>query len=394
MGEIRTYSGIMFDPLNPDPEKITIQDIAHALSMLCRANGHFKSFYSVGQHCINCLREAAARGYSRKVQLGCLLHDGSEAYLSDITRPVKAALPAYLQIEAPLQNVIWEKWLGSPLTEEEYNEVFSIDDAMLEHEFFALADTKFHETLPKLQSSPVFDFCGFTEVEQEYSALFHASLQDSEAEVTVAQMKQMEKDADAAGLSYTQMMENAGKAASDVLLEVHSLQTAAVFCGTGNNGGDGFVVARHLAEAGKSVHIFLVGGMPKTQDAALNFQKAKALGIPVFSLDALPDEEADWCKKADAVVDGIYGTGFHGHLRPAGIAACSLIHASTGFCLALDLPSGLNADTGLAAHGAVRADLTVAFHRPKPCHRLNTSMCGKTQVVSIGIETMQQRIQN
>ena len=60
MGEIKTYSGIMFDPLNPREELIRIGDIAHALSMLCRANGHFKSFYSVGQHCINCAREAGA----------------------------------------------------------------------------------------------------------------------------------------------------------------------------------------------------------------------------------------------------------------------------------------------------------------------------------------------
>ena len=95
MGCIKTYTGIMIDPLHPDADQIVITDIAHALSMLCRANGHFKSFYSVGQHSINCIQEAKARGYSRKVQLACLLHDASEAYLSDVTRPVKAELPRY-----------------------------------------------------------------------------------------------------------------------------------------------------------------------------------------------------------------------------------------------------------------------------------------------------------
>ena len=70
----------MFDPLHPNTDLIDIEDIAHALSMLCRANGHFKSFYSVGQHCINCAKEAKARGYSSFVQLACLLHDASEAY--------------------------------------------------------------------------------------------------------------------------------------------------------------------------------------------------------------------------------------------------------------------------------------------------------------------------
>ena len=98
MSAIKTYTGIMFDPLEPNAALIRIEDIAHALAMLCRANGHFKSFYSVGQHCINCAEEAAARGYSARVQLGCLLHDGSEAYLSDVTRPVKKALSKYLEI--------------------------------------------------------------------------------------------------------------------------------------------------------------------------------------------------------------------------------------------------------------------------------------------------------
>ena len=119
MSEIMTYTKKMFDPLQPNAELIDIEDIAHALSMLCRANGHFKSFYSVAQHSINCMKEAKARGYSDRIQLACLLHDASEAYLSDVTRPVKAELPRYKEIEAPLQELIWNKWLGEPLTEEE-----------------------------------------------------------------------------------------------------------------------------------------------------------------------------------------------------------------------------------------------------------------------------------
>lgn len=129
MSSIKTYTGVMFDPLNPNLELIDILDIAHALSMLCRANGHFRSFYSVGQHCINCMKEAAARGYSERVQLACLLHDASEAYLSDVTRPVKQELPKYLEIEKPLQDAIWLKYLGNPLSREEYAQVFEIDDA-------------------------------------------------------------------------------------------------------------------------------------------------------------------------------------------------------------------------------------------------------------------------
>ena len=111
MSRIKTYTGIMVDPKNASADEICINDIAHALSMLCRANGHFPHFYSVGQHSINCAKEAEARGYSRRVQLGCLLHDASEAYLSDITRPVKPYLVGYLDIEASLQKVIFDKWI-------------------------------------------------------------------------------------------------------------------------------------------------------------------------------------------------------------------------------------------------------------------------------------------
>lgn len=172
MSCIKTFTGVMFDPLHPDPAKIDIRDIAHALSFLCRANGHFKSFYSVGQHCVNCAREAEARGYSRKVQLACLLHDASEAYLSDVTRPVKQELPQYLQIEMPLQDTIWKKYLGENLTDTEYRQVFDIDDAMLYHEFVALMDTRLTETEPGLKTVPEFAFLGFAETRQAYLQLF------------------------------------------------------------------------------------------------------------------------------------------------------------------------------------------------------------------------------
>lgn len=207
-------------------------------------------------------------------------------------------------------------------------------------------------------------------------------------EVTVTQMKQIEHDADAAGLSYTQMMENAGQAAARVLLEKKDFKTAAVFCGTGNNGGDGFVLARALREDGNQVKLILVGGNPKTPDAILNWEKAQALNIPIKALEDLTKEEKTWILNADTVVDALYGTGFRGELRPAGKAACDLMKQAKSFCLALDLPSGLNADTGLAAEGTVQADLTVTFHASKPCHRLNPEQCGEIEIVSIGVESV------
>lgn len=132
---ILTYTNTLFYPLQPCLEEVKLEDIAHALSMLCRANGHFRRFYSVAQHSLNCAHEAKVRGLSPRVQLAALLHDASEAYLSDITRPVKACLPEYRTIEARLQQVIYEKFHLQGMAEEEQAQVTDIDNALLYYEF-------------------------------------------------------------------------------------------------------------------------------------------------------------------------------------------------------------------------------------------------------------------
>ncbi len=172
MSEILTYTKVMFDPLNPDPDLIDIRDIAHALSLLCRANGHFPSFYSVAQHSIACCREARARNLSPRLQLACLLHDASEAYLSDVTRPVKAAMPMYLEFEEPLQHTVWRKWLIPELTAEEIRTVFEIDDSLLYHEFLTHTGMALQPTAPVIASDPSFAFRPFAEVEAEFLTLF------------------------------------------------------------------------------------------------------------------------------------------------------------------------------------------------------------------------------
>ncbi len=173
MSHITTYTGIRMYPDNPKTSDFCIEDIAHALSLMTRANGHFKTFYSVAQHSIACALEARARGYSERVQLGCLLHDASEAYISDITRPVKKLLPKYLEVESKLQNMIWEKWLGSPLTTEEHRQVFEIDDAMLYFEFMAFTGEQVMEEQPPLVAEISYDFNDFASVEEEYLNLFN-----------------------------------------------------------------------------------------------------------------------------------------------------------------------------------------------------------------------------
>lgn len=160
-------------PDNPHIDEICIEDIAHALSLMTRANGHFCTFYSVAQHCVGCAQEAEARGYSKRVQLGCLLHDGSEAYISDITRPVKENLPTYIDIEKKLQNMIFDKWLVPTLTEEERAKVFEIDDTMLYNEFFHFTGVEVLKPKSKLVSKQNYEFEDFKAVESKYLEIFY-----------------------------------------------------------------------------------------------------------------------------------------------------------------------------------------------------------------------------
>ena len=138
MSYITTYGGIHFDPLAPRPEQILAEDIAHALSLICRGNGHVRRFYSVAQHSLACSYEAEVRGFSARVQLACLLHDAAEAYLSDVTRPMKALMPQLRAAEERLLDVIWRRFLDEAPDESERAVVFEIDDDMLSYEFHVL----------------------------------------------------------------------------------------------------------------------------------------------------------------------------------------------------------------------------------------------------------------
>ena len=172
MSTITTFKRIRMDPADPQRKDIDIEDIAHALSLLCRGGGHLDSFFSVAQHCINCAGEAAIRGYSRTVQLACLLHDASEAYLADITRPVKRLLPEYMAIEEKLQEMIWDIYLGRKLTETENIQIREIDDAQLYYEMLTFMDERISGCAPNLYSVPDFGRKDFSIVEQQFLALF------------------------------------------------------------------------------------------------------------------------------------------------------------------------------------------------------------------------------
>ena len=215
--------------------------------------------------------------------------------------------------------------------------------------------------------------------------------------VSCDRMKELERATDESGLSYYQMMENAGNIAANRINEItmatrqrpHPSErqlTARIYCGKGNNGGDGFVVARLLKQKGWDVSLVLVDGEPQTPDAITNYGLAKELGIPVADLGAKAD-------RPDVVVDAIYGTGFHGRLREKGAAAAAEIadaKAAESVVFALDIPSGMGGDLTDESEldeRCVKADHTVTFHAKKAVHLQDfaAKYCGQVIVADIGI---------
>lgn len=169
---ITTYSGIHFEPMNPDIEKIYIEDIAHALSMLCRGNGHVKQFHSVAQHCLWCAEEAKERGYSERVQLACLLHDASEAYMADVPSPLKKQLAGYRQAENHLLELVYEKYIGQLMMEEK-EKVDEIDHTLLKYDLFYLLGEGKEDELPPIKTKAVYEKLGCEVVAKKYLERFY-----------------------------------------------------------------------------------------------------------------------------------------------------------------------------------------------------------------------------
>ena len=182
---ITTYTGKQLDPFRPRAELICVEDIAHALSLLCRGNGHVRTFWSVGQHCICCAKEAAARGMSDRLVLACLLHDASECYLSDVPSPLKAQLPVYQQQEARLMSLLYEKFLGSNLTAEEQAQLKEIDQALLWYDLEHLLGEPHHPNAPELHITIDYSARPFASVEEEYLAIFSRYAAQKMEETTV-----------------------------------------------------------------------------------------------------------------------------------------------------------------------------------------------------------------
>lgn len=135
-----------------------------------------KTFWSVGEHCICCAKEAKARGLSDRMVLACLLHDASECYMSDVPSPFKKELPEYNEREERMLSMIYEKFLGSDLTPEEKMQLNAIDKAMLWYDLMFLLGEKQESEAPELHIDLRYEVRAFGEVEEEYRRIFEEQL--------------------------------------------------------------------------------------------------------------------------------------------------------------------------------------------------------------------------
>lgn len=193
------------------------------------------------------------------------------------------------------------------------------------------------------------------------------------------QMRAVETAAIKGGVSSAALMETAGGRVADILMRAWTKRPAAVVCGPGNNGGDGFVVARRLAEEGWPVKVALAGERGALKGDAKLMADLFEGEIAPFSPTAL--------EGAGVIVDALFGTGLSRKVEGESRAAIEAINAHPAPVLAVDLPSGVDADTGAALGIAVNAARTVTFHAKKPGHVLfpGRALCGAVDVVDIGI---------
>ncbi len=212
--------------------------------------------------------------------------------------------------------------------------------------------------------------------------------------VSSAEMRAIDENAEWLGVDRILLMENAG---SNVARTVYQWlgglagKKIVVVCGTGNNGGDGFAAARHMAGLGARVTVILLGDREKirTPEARRNFEAIMKMRETiefknVKSLKDLEDVRRD-VMEAEAIIDAIFGTGIKGEIREPWRSMINLINSAKGLRVAVDIPSGVNPDTGEVKDVAVDANLTITFHRPKLGLPAAGDYCGEVVVAPIGI---------
>jgi NAD(P)H-hydrate epimerase len=187
------------------------------------------------------------------------------------------------------------------------------------------------------------------------------------------------------------LMENAGLACAQAALSMlpckHNGQVS-IFCGTGNNGGDGYVIARHLLNHGRHVKTVIVGDPAKVRgDALIHLQILRQLQAPVEVLEPRHVKDLEIGRPCDLIIDALLGTGLEGTLKAPYTLVIEAINGSSLPVLAVDIPSGLDCDTGRPLGCAVRANQTVTFVAIKAGFQNPEAAqyTGRVSVASIGV---------
>ena len=198
--------------------------------------------------------------------------------------------------------------------------------------------------------------------------------------LSVEEMSRADAAAIAAGVAGSRLMEHAGRAVAEAIMNRWNVRPVLVCCGPGNNGGDGFVAARHLSRAGWPVRLALLGDRARLKgDAAHHAAQWQGEALPL-SGGLVQDD--------DLIVDALFGAGLSRALEGAARAVAEAVNARGLPTVAVDIPSGVSGDSGrILGEVAVRADLTVTFFRKKPGHLLlpGRDLSGELVVADIGI---------
>ena len=198
------------------------------------------------------------------------------------------------------------------------------------------------------------------------------------------------------GIPGVVLMENAGRSCAELIkdkLKDIACPKVCIFCGTGNNGGDGYVIARHLLNSGFEVVVAICGDRGKVKgDAKINLDILERLGRPIKQLNLrdgdVPAQVKAFAGDADMVVDGLFGTGLSGQLKNEYQQLIETINSSNCPILAVDIPSGLDCDSGQPLGAAIKADYTVTFVAVKKGFASGNAAqyTGEIFVASIGVE--------
>lgn len=209
--------------------------------------------------------------------------------------------------------------------------------------------------------------------------------------ISADRMREIEEKAHNMGMLRVFMMENAGSGIAEYILTKFKKlgkKRILVIAGTGNNGGDAFVAARHVAYHGAKVTVILLGSPAdlNTQEAQINWKILERMNsIDIILAKEVSKELIKMINNANIIIDGIFGIGIKGKIREPHSSIIDAINRSKAYKVAVDVPSGLDPDTGQIHDKCVKADATITFHRMKKGLRSKKSVCGKIIVEPIGI---------